>query len=109
MIKMDQPEQPTGQATEPEEPEETIEKGLLRERKKMKDGTTQTFFTEASHMALPSCELQIVEVAGNGQIIKQTAIKGTGHTLLEACQSFDHAVVRIPEILKKLYKKEKGK
>ena len=106
---METPEQPTpSQATEPEEPEETIQGDLLRQKKKLADGSSNTNFYEASHSTLPSCELTVVDVV-NGQVIRQTAIKGAGHSLKEACQLFDHAATRIKYVKGKLYKEGKKK
>ena len=106
---MDQPEEPIpSQAAEPEETEETIEGDLLRQKQELKDGSRVSNFYEASHSTLPSCELQIVDVV-NGQVIRQVAIKGTGHNLKEACQVFDHAATRIKYVKEKLYKEEKKK
>ncbi len=105
---MEEVKPPTpSQATEPEE-EETIVGDLLRQKKELADGSRVSNFYEASHSTLPSCELTVVDVV-NGQVIRQTAIKGAGHSLKEACQLFDHAATRIKYVKGKLYKEGKKK
>ncbi len=106
---MDQPEKLTGQATaEPEEPEETIQGDLLRQKQELKDGSRVSNFYEASHPVLPCVELTIVDLC-NGLVIRQCSIRGLGHNIDEACKLFDHAIARIKDVKAELYPKEKKK